>query len=180
MEDYVQKLVGRDAMLSQWSCPDAGFAGSRRGRLRSEKNVLSAQRGCLSSTRQDARRDRKGGLLTGEGADVSKRGRDGDDRDAAGVGCYRNSSSAGTRWVGMLMPTSVPERAFDAPIGTSATETTHPLIVAIVPGKPQRDRERLLGRLLSNTAGRRTVAVPSAPARSSSVRSDHTTRETAR
>jgi hypothetical protein len=72
--------------------------------------------------------------LTGEAADVSKHGRDGDYRDAAGVGCYRNSSSAGTRWVGMLMPTSLPERAFDAPIGTWATETTHPLIVAIVPG----------------------------------------------
>ena len=34
----------------------------------------------------------------------------------------------------MLMPTSVPERAFDAPIGTWATEKTHPLIVAVVPG----------------------------------------------
>jgi hypothetical protein len=87
--------------------------------------------------------------LTGEGADVSKHGRDGDDRDAAGVGCYRNSSSAGTRWVGMLMPTSVPERAFDAPIGTSATETTHSADRRDRPGQPQRDRERLLGRLLS-------------------------------
>jgi hypothetical protein len=28
----------------------------------------------------------------------------------------------------------LPERAFDAPIGTSTTETTHPLIVPIVPG----------------------------------------------
>ncbi|MGO9899676.1 MAG: hypothetical protein ACLP0J_08275, partial [Solirubrobacteraceae bacterium] len=58
--------------------------------------------------------------MTGEGAVVSKHGRDGDDRDAAGVGCERNLSSGGTR----------PERAFDAPIGTWATET----IVAVVPG----------------------------------------------
>ena len=28
----------------------------------------------------------------------------------------------------------MPERAFDAPIGTWATEKTHPLIVAVVPG----------------------------------------------
>ena len=51
-----------------------------------------------------------------------------------GVGCYRNSSSGGTR----------PERAFDAPIGTWATET----IVAVVRAA-SADRERLLGRLLS-------------------------------
>ena len=70
----------------------------------------------------------------GEGADVSKHGRDGDDRDAAGVGCYRNSSSAGARWVGMLAQASVPERAFDAPIGTSATETIRTPIAAIVLG----------------------------------------------
>jgi hypothetical protein len=62
--------------------------------------------------------------LTGEGADVSEPGRDGDDRDAAGVGCYRRSSSAGIR----------AGAAFDALTGTWATETTRPLIVAVVPG----------------------------------------------
>jgi hypothetical protein len=36
--------------------------------------------------------------------------------------------------VGMLVPASVPERAFDAPIWTWATEKTHRLIVAVVPG----------------------------------------------
>ena len=43
--------------------------------------------------------------MTGEGAVVSKHGHGGDDRDAADVGCYRNSSSGGTR----------PEWASDAP-----------------------------------------------------------------
>ena len=48
---------------------------------------------------------------------MSQARRDGDDRDAAGVGCYRNSASAGTRWVGTLVPASLPERSFDAPMG---------------------------------------------------------------
>ena len=34
----------------------------------------------------------------------------------------------------MLVPVSVPERAFDAPIGTWATGKTHRLIVAVVAG----------------------------------------------
>ena len=69
--------------------------------------------GCPSSTAKMPDASRKGGLLTGDGAVVSKHGREGDERDAAGVGCYRNSSSGGAR----------PERALDAPIGTWATET---------------------------------------------------------
>jgi hypothetical protein len=34
----------------------------------------------------------------------------------------------------MLVPVPVPERAFDPPIGTWATEKTRPLIVPVVPG----------------------------------------------
>ena len=79
--------------------------------------------------RQDARRNRKGGLLTGEGGGRLKLGRDGDDPDAAGVGCYRNSSSAGPRWVGLL----VPERAFDPDRDLGHREDPS-LVVAVVAG----------------------------------------------
>jgi hypothetical protein len=48
----------------------------------------------------------------------------------------------------MLVPVSVPERAFDAPIGTWATEKTHPLIVPVVPGSLSASRSPP-GRLLS-------------------------------
>ena len=85
----------------------------------------------------------------GEGADVSKHGRDGDDRDAAGVGCYRNFVLGGTRWVGMLAQASVPERSFDAPDRDLGHRDDPSADRRDRPGQPQRGRERLLGRLLS-------------------------------
>ena len=84
--------------------------------------------------------------MTGEGAVVSKHGRDGDDRDAAGVGCHRNSSSAGTR-VGTLMPTSgAGVRRPDPDLGHGDDPSGDR---RGRPGQPQRDPERRLGRLLS-------------------------------
>jgi len=128
--------------------PDFRFVGTARPHLSGRTSRARArQPSCSGSAfpacratrvpelhRQDARRDRKTRSVDGRGSGRLKHGRDGDDRDAAGVGCYRNSSSAGPRWVGMLVPAPVPERAFDAPIGTWATGKTHPLIVAVVPG----------------------------------------------
>jgi hypothetical protein len=91
--------------------------------------------------------------LTGEGADVSGHGRDGDDAtrpwSAAIATCPRRA-----RRVGILVPASVPERAFDALVGTWATETTHPVIVVVVPGSLEfREWTLRLGQHLVSSEG---------------------------